>query len=442
MIKKKDFGDDFMWGVSTAAYQIEGSANTHGKGESIWDCFVKKRNRIYKNANANTACDFYNLYPQDISILYQLGIPNFRFSLSWSRIFPNGIGTISNKGVDYYDRLINFCLELGITPWITLYHWDIPQVLEKKGGWTNRDVIQWFSEYVAVCIQKYGDRVKYWMVLNEPIVFTGAGYFLGIHAPGKRGMNNFLRAVHHAALCQAEGARISKSIRSDIKVGTTHSFTHIDAFSEKDALAQTRVDAIVNRLFIEPLLGMGYPMNDVPFLRDMEKYIMQNDMKRLEHNMDFIGVQNYTREVVKHSYLMPYVKSKLVKATKREVETTVMNWEVFPASIYLILKKLNAYSNMPELIVTESGAAFTDEVVNGEVNDTKRKQYIENHLSMILSAKNEGVNVNGFFVWTLTDNFEWAEGYKPRFGLVYIDFDTQKRIIKSSGRWYGNFVKG
>lgn len=442
IITKQDFGDDFIWGISSAAYQVEGSGNSHGKGASIWDEFVKKRNRIYKNANANIACDFYNLYPLDISILYQLGIANFRFSLSWPRILPNGIGAVNPKGIDYYDRLIDFCLELGIAPWVTLYHWDLPHVLEQKGGWTNRDIIQWFSEFVSVCINKYGDRVKHWMVLNEPIVFTGAGYFLGVHAPGRKGVKNFLKSVHHAALCQAEGARVIRSIRSDMKVGTTHSFTHIEPFSAKDQAAQIRVDAIVNRLFIEPLLGLGYPMVDLPFLLDIEKYILQDDMKRLEHSMDFIGVQNYTREVVKHNYFMPYIKAKLVAATKRNVETTVMNWEVYPKSIYYILKKLQAYSNMPELIVTESGAAFADEVMNGEVNDIKRIHYIENHLSMILAAKKEGVNVNGYFVWTLTDNFEWAEGYKPRFGLVYVDHENQARIIKASGKWYGNFVKG
>ena len=370
-----------------------------------------------------------------------LNIPNFRFSLSWSRIIPNGIGPVNPKGIDFYNRVIDFCLDLGIEPWITLYHWDLPYELEKKGGWTNREIVNWFSEYVELCVKKFGDRVKHWMILNEPMVFTGAGYFLGIHAPGKKGLNNFLAAAHHAALCQAEGGRIIRSLQSNAKVGTTFSCSLIQPYRpiEKDIVAAKRVDTLLNRLFVEPLAGLGYPVKDLKLLHRLEPFVKDGDEAKLPFNMDFIGIQNYTREMVAWSYFTPFIWAKIVKANKRNVESTVMNWEVYPECIYEMLTKFSTYP-FKEIIVTENGAAFPDEVINGVVNDEERQLYLQQHIEQVLRAKKEGVNVNGYFVWSFTDNFEWAEGYHPRFGLVYIDFATQKRIVKSSGYWYSNLL--
>lgn len=440
---KEDFGNDFTWGVSTAAYQVEGAYNLHGKGLSIWDVFANQKGNIFQNQHGNTACDFYHRYAQDISLMRQLNITNFRFSISWSRLFPNGIGSVNKDGVDFYNRVIDFCLELGIKPWITLYHWDLPHELQKKGGWTNREIINWFSEYVACCINMFGDRVKHWMVLNEPMVFTGAGYFLGIHAPGKKGLNNFLSAAHHAAICQAEGGRIIKSLRSDNKAGTTFSCSYIEPFTNavKDHRAAIRVDALLNRMFIEPLIGLGYPSGELRLLNRIEQFVKDGDEAKLKFDMDFIGIQNYTREIVAASYLTPYVWSKIIKADKRNVERTEMNWEVYPEGIYHLLKKFAAYPNIKRLMVTENGAAFEDSVINDEVHDEKRVVFFQRYLAEVLKAKQEGVNVNGYFAWSFTDNFEWAEGYRPRFGLVHINYETQKRIIKSSGHWYGDFLK-
>jgi beta-glucosidase len=440
---KNEFGENFNWGVSTAAYQIEGAYNTHGKGPSIWDVFSNTKGKIHLDQNANTTCNFYNKYAEDIILMNALNITNYRFSISWSRVFPKGTGAVNYAGVAFYNRLIDFCLELNIQPWITLYHWDLPYELEKKGGWNNREVINWFAEYVSFCVKKFGDRVKHWMILNEPMVFTGAGYFLGIHAPGKKGMSNFLSASHHATLCQAEGARIIKSFYPDAKVGTTFSCSHIhpNTESEVDVSAAIKVDALLNRMFIEPLLGLGYPLKELKILQRIEKYIRPNDEAKLKFDMDFIGIQNYTREIVSHSYFMPFINAKIIKADKRNVETTTMNWEVYPESIYAMLKKVSAYKNVKEIIITENGAAFPDKEVNGVVNDAARINYLQNYLSEVLRAKKEGVKVNGYFVWSFMDNFEWAEGYKPRFGLVYIDFKTQKRIVKSSGYWYRDFLQ-
>ena len=291
---REDFGTDFKWGVSTAAYQIEGAHNIDGKGKSIWDEFANTKGKIFQNQNANASCNFYEHYSSDIALLYELNIPNFRFSLSWSRIMPTGRKVVNERGIDFYNRVIDFCLELGIEPWITLYHWDLPLELEKKGGWTNRDIIQWFSDYVALCIKAFGDRVKNWMILNEPMVFTGAGYFLGVHAPGKKGLTRFLSAVHHAALCQAEGGRIIRSLGSDLNIGTTFSCSHIDPHqpTEKDLKAAVKADALLNRIFVEPLLGLGYPVNELKILQRMETYIKSGDEQKLSVDMDFIGIQN------------------------------------------------------------------------------------------------------------------------------------------------------
>jgi len=442
-LHKSRFGGDFLWGVSTAAFQIEGAHDTDDKGLSVWDVFTSQKGRIKGSHHAQTACNFYHNYKDDVSLIKELNIPNFRFSLSWTRIMPTGQGQVSQKGIDYYNRLIDHLLECGIEPWVTLYHWDLPQELEIKGGWTSRESITWFVEYAEVCARYFGDRVKNWMVINEPSVFTGAGYFLGIHAPGRRGIKNYLKAVHHVTLATAEGARAIRAILPDANLGTTFSCTFVEPASdkEKDVAAAARVDTLLNRAFIEPILGLGYPDADLPVIRKMHRYIQPGDMERVAFDFDFIGIQCYTREVVKSSKLTPYVGAALVKADKRQVVTTEMGWEVYPPSIYHLIKKFDAYPQIKKLIITENGAAFPDAVIFGEVRDGRRTKYIKDHLQQVHKAKQEGARIHGYFVWSLTDNFEWAEGYTARFGLVHVDFETQKRTIKQSGRWFAQFLK-
>ncbi|HVY74896.1 MAG TPA: GH1 family beta-glucosidase [Puia sp.] len=438
---RSDFGNEFHWGVSTAAYQIEGAHDADGKGPSIWDVFSRQKKKILNNHHGNTACDFYNRYAGDLELLAALHIPNYRFSISWSRIFPSGIDKINQRGIDFYHRLIDRCLKLNITPWVTLYHWDLPQALERKGGWTNREILYWFSEYVACCIRNFGDRVPYWMVLNEPMVFTGAGYFLGVHAPGRKGLANFLSAAHHAALCQAEGGRIIRSLNAKLKIGTTFSYSHIEPYRqlERDYRAAKQTDALLNRMFIEPLLGMGYPVDSVKILRRIENYFKAGDESKLAFDMDFVGLQNYTRELVRYAPLMPFVKAKIIKASKRKAERTLMDWEVYPPAIYEALVRWSEYP-VKEIIVTENGAAFQDEPVDGRINDINRVNYLRDHIGQVLLAKQAGVPVNGYFIWTLMDNFEWAEGFHPRFGLIHVNFETQERIVKESGVWYRDFL--
>ena len=437
------FDNDFKWGVSTAAYQVEGGFDTDGKGKSIWDIFSNTKGKIVGNHHANQACDFYHRYAHDLSLMSQLYIPNHRFSLSWSRIIPNGVGAANPGGIDFYNRVIDFCLDVGIEPWITLYHWDLPDALEKKGGWTNREIISWFSDYVELCIKLFGDRVKRWMILNEPMVFTGAGYFLGVHAPGKKGLNSFLAAAHHAAMCQSEGGRIIRSMLPGSIIGTTFSCSYVEPARSSmiDNAAAKRVDTLLNRVFVEPLAGLGYPVHDLKLLNRLEPFVKDGDESKLAFNMDFIGVQNYTRELVAASWLRPLIWATIVKAEKRNVPTTVMNWEVYPECIYQMLLKFSQYKAFGEIIVTENGAAFNDLIEHGRIRDIERQAYLSDHIKQVWEAKKSGIKVNGYFVWSFTDNFEWAEGYRPKFGLVHVDFKTQKRIIKDSGYWYSKLIQ-
>jgi len=440
---KADFGSDFQWGVSTAAFQTEGAWDTGGKGLSIWDMFTRRKGKIKQGHRADIACDFYHRYREDVAFVKQMHIPNFRFSLSWPRILPSGTGTSNNEGLDFYDRLIDHSLEQGITPWMTLYHWDLPQVLQDKGGWTNRDMVAWLSEYAACVANRYGDRVKRWMVLNEPTVFTGAGYFFGVHAPGLTGLRHFFPAAHHAALAMGQVGRLLRSEIPDASIGSTFSCSSIHPASHRrrDVAAAKRADALINRLFIEPVLGMGYPVADLPALKGIEKYMQAGDDALLPFDFDFIGIQNYTREVVRHAYFVPYLKARIRPAKVRRVSSiTDMGWEVYPESIYEMIRKFGAYPNVPKIYVTENGAAFPDTVVNGQVADQQRVHYLQSHLAQVLRAKQEGHDVHGYFVWTLTDNFEWSEGYHPRFGLVHVEFNTQQRTLKDSGKWYGQFL--
>ncbi|MCF2442883.1 GH1 family beta-glucosidase [Dyadobacter sp. CY345] len=442
-ITASDFGADFRWGTATAAFQIEGAVAVDGRGPSIWDKFTKQNGKIKGGHHAEIACDFYNRYEDDLELVKELGFKEFRFSLSWSRILPTGTGEVNQKGIDFYNRVIDKCLDLGIEPWITLYHWDLPQALEDRGGWKNREIIDWFSEYVRLCATEFGDKVKNWIVLNEPTAVAGLGYTTGMHAPGKKGIFNFLPVVHHLALCNAEGGRIIRNLVHDAYIGTALSCSHVQAFTDKpkDVRAAQRADAIMNRLFVEPALGLGYPTDVFPFLNNIKRFTKPGDEEKLAFDFDFIGLQNYFRIIVKHSYFAPVLWLEEIPAKKRNVPLTVMGWEVAPDGMYDILRQFSNYSGVKEIIISENGAAFEDNPENGKVVDERRIQYFEDYLKSILKAKNEGVKVAGYLAWSLLDNFEWAEGYHPRFGLVYVNYETQERIVKESGKWFASFFK-
>ena len=444
---RPDFGAGFHWGAACAAYQVEGAWQQQGKGPSIWDDFVRRPRAIARGEHARVSTDFYHRYPADLDLAQSLGLTDFRFSAAWSRVLPEGTGAPNRRGLAFYDQLVDACLERELQPWLTVYHWDLPAALQQRGGWTNRAVVGWLADYAQLLARHLGDRVQHWMVLNEPMVFVGAGHALGVHAPGRRSLPAFLAAAHHAALAQAEGGRaLRAALPTSARIGTTFSCSYCTPARPGHApseAATRRVDALLNRLFAEPLLGRGYPLAELPLLHWLlRRYQRPGDAERLQFDFDFWGIQNYTREVVRPAPWLPLVGAALVPAAKRGVPTSEMGWEVYPESLYHMLKQYAALPGAPELIVTESGLSLPDQVVGGRVPDVARQAYLQAAIGQVLRARREGVRVQGYFPWSFTDNFEWAEGYRPRFGLVHVDYETQARIVKDSGRWYGEFLAG
>jgi len=440
---RKDFGEDFLWGVTISAFQNEGAHEHDGKGSSIWDVFTSRKGKIKDGKHAQVTTDFYNRYYDDLLIAKQMGFKVFRFSIAWSRILPKGMGEVNPAGIAFYHKVIDACTELGMIPYITLYHWDLPHALEVKGGWCHRGVIFAFEEYVRICIHAYGHKVKHWIVLNEPFGFTSLGYMLGVHAPGKFGLSYFFPAVHHALIAQASAARVIREQVEGAVIGTALSCSHIIPYTqtEPDILAAKKADALFNRLFLEPILGLGYPTDDFPLLRKIERrHGSWRDRDLLAFDFDFVGVQNYFPLVIRRNVFMPIVGVSEVKARSRRVPTTALGWEISGMGMYEILKKFNAYEGIRRLIVTESGAAFHDTLKDGKIADIERIRYFEEYMGAVLKAKQEGIPVDGYFVWTLTDNFEWAEGYNARFGLVHVDLETQQRTFKDSGHWFRDFL--
>ena len=438
-----DFGKDFLWGVATAAAQIEGAANSYGKGPSIWDTFAKRTGKTKKGHNPSEACDFYHRYQEDIALVKTLGFKVFRFSIAWARIFPLGRGQINQDGIRFYHNVIDECLKLDLIPMVTLYHWDLPEALAKEGGWTAFGINAWFNEYVAFCAKEYGNKVKHWVVINEPFGFTSLGYMLGVHAPGQTGVHNFFDAALHTAIAQAEGAKILRAEVKNAIIGTAFSCSEIVPYTQsaQDLLAAKRTDALMNRFFLEPVLGMGFPTADWEVL---EKFAISHStwryQERMKFDFDFIGLQNYFPLVIKYNAFIPVVQAWEVKAKNRRAPHTAMGWEINANSFYRIIKQFAAYPQVKNIMVTENGAYFQDHLVDGKINDQARIDYFKAYLAAMLKAKNEGVNITGYLAWTLMDNFEWAEGYQARFGLVHNDFKTQQRTIKQSGYWWQDFL--
>lgn len=443
MLSSQSFNKDFFWGVATAAAQIEGAYNIDGRGSSIWDVFSKKQGKIKSGHTPFHACDFYYRYKDDLLLTKALGFSVFRFSISWSRIFPEGKGKINKDGVAFYHKIIDECLKLDLIPFVTLYHWDLPYALEKEGGWTSTLFIQWFKQYVHFCAKEYGSKVKHWIVLNEPMGFTSLGYMLGKHAPGKTGMTNFLPAVHNALLAQAEGGRILRSGIKNAYIGTSFSCSEIMPFSEdqKDVDAANRMDVLLNRLFIEPSLGLGLPEDNFALMEKIHFHSKAwRNKNKFQFDFDFIGIQNYFPLTIRYNSLIPYIKASDVKAKTRKVPHTAMGWEINADCFYKTIRRFSSYDPSKDILITENGACFKDQLHNGIVDDLDRINYYEQYLAAMHRSIKEGIQVKGYFAWTLLDNFEWAEGYNTRFGLIHVDFNTQLRTIKNSGYWWRDFL--
>jgi len=452
------FPKGFFWGATTAAYQIEGAWKEDGKGESIWDRFSHTPGKIKNGDTGDVACDSYHRWREDIALLRAMNLNSYRFSISWPRIQPQGSGPANSpsnsKAIDYYSRLADALLEARIRPFVTLYHWDLPQPLEDAGGWPNRDTASRFADYVEQVARALGDRVSDWLLFNEPLAFTYKGYLDGQHAPGRTSILDFLRACHTVNLAQAAGFHALKSVRPSARVGTAFSMSACEpaTSSAEDRVAAERAHAITNLWFLEPALKGTYP-EALAFLPEIAMGIKSGDLDRMRAPLDFIGMNLYYRTIaaapsaverISHpkEWLFPV---KMMGGD--EGPKTDNGWEIWPQALYDTVTRITRDFNRPPIEITESGCAFNDGPsedgpgndgpgASGVIRDTRRIAYHQQYLQALARAMADGADVRGYHAWTLMDNFEWAEGFSQRFGLAYVDFKTQQRTLKDSGRWY------
>jgi beta-glucosidase len=448
------FPPGFLWGAATAAYQIEGAASEGGRTPSIWDTFSRVPGRVVDGHTGDVACDHYHRYQDDVRLMADMGLQSYRLSLSWPRVQPGGRGPINQDGLDFYHRLVDELLASDIQPWITLYHWDLPQPLEDEGGWPARDTAGRFADYAALLHGALGDRVRYWTTFNEPWCSAFLGYAGGVHAPGREDASAAVSAAHHLMLGHGLAVQAMRAQRSDSQLGITLNLypvtPHSDAPQDHDAAR--RIDGLANRLFLEPLLLGRYPDDVVEDLRKISDFghVRPGDLATVATGMDVLGVNYYSRHVVGGAddggdgeYASPsWPGCERVRFHSQGLPVTAMGWEIDASGLLETLRRINdEYTDLP-LYVTENGAAFEDEVgPDGTVDDPQRRDYIEQHLRACHQAINEGVPLRGYFAWSLLDNYEWSWGYTRRFGMVYVDYPTQRRIPKSSGRWYAEVTR-
>ena len=445
------FPDGFLWGAATAAYQIEGAPDADGKGPSIWDTFSHTPGKVFHGETGVVACDSYHRYPEDIAMLQRLGVGAYRFSLSWPRIQPDGRGPANQQGLDYYHRLVDALLDKGITPVITLYHWDLPQALQDKGGWAMRDIAEIFADYAAMAGEALGDRVHRWITLNEPWVVAHVGYRDGRHAPGETDPAKAVAANHHLLLAHGRAVRALRAASpSPAQIGITLNLDVARPVSPAAADMAAELEARMNGAYLDPLMRGAYPERltaefspaKVPGL------VHDGDFDVIRAPMDFLGVNFYAPHYVG---IRPdgeprrgeqLIGPDVVLVQPEGMPVTAMNWLVDSSSIYELMTRLRDATDGLPLYITENGSAWYDYVTqDGTVEDYERLSYLRDHLAALHAAIADGVNLRGYFVWSLMDNFEWAEGYAKRFGLVYVDFGTQQRILKRSGEFYARVVR-
>ncbi len=444
------FPSGFLWGTATASYQIEGGVDEGGRGESIWDRFAHTPGRILNGDTGDVAADHYHRYREDVALMRELGLNAYRFSLAWPRLQPDGAGPLSIDGLGFYERLVDELLGAGIRPWVTLYHWDLPQALEEAGGWPVRDTALRFADYAVAVHERLADRVDDWTTLNEPWCSAFLGYASGHHAPGRAEPAASVAAAHHLLLGHGTAVAAMREARPEQHYGITLNLYPVTSVSDDadDADAARRVDGLSNRLFLDPVLRGQYP-DDVR--GDLEPiagsaFIADGDSAAIASAIDFLGVNYYSRHVVRAARAgdasggarrePAWVGASDVEKLDTGKPKTRMGWEIDPTGLYDVLRRVTDEYDAPPLYVTENGAAFVDEVTSdGEVHDTDRTAYLDAHFRAARMAIDDGVDLRGYFVWTLIDNFEWSWGFDRRFGVVHVDFATQQRTIKDSGRW-------
>jgi len=440
---RQDFPADFRWGVSTSSFQIEGAAREDGKGESIWDRFCREPGRIRDGSNGDVACDHYHRWPQDLDMAKALGVNAYRFSIAWPRILPGGRGAVNEAGLAFYDRLVDGMLARGLDPWATLYHWDLPQALQEQGGWTARATVDAFLEYADIVTRRLGDRVTHWITHNEPWCSCMMGYWEGVHAPGGSSLPDALQACHHVLLSHGLAVPLIRRNVPGADVGITLSLHPITAASGSaaDTAAAQRHDGLRNRWFLDPLFGRGYPADALALLGDAAPRVAAGDLDAIATPTDFLGVNYYFPEQVADDPRASHSPMRARLVEKAGVERTGFGWEVSPQGLVDLLTRLQRDYAPPVIQLTENGSTFEDVLTpEGRVHDAQRLSYLQRHLAALKQAVEAGVPVKGYFAWSLLDNFEWAEGYLRRFGLAYVDYATQQRTLKDSGRWYGQFL--
>ncbi len=440
-LHRSQFPNHFLFGAATSSYQIEGAANLDGRSPSIWDTFAHSAGRTKNGDTGDVACDHYHRYLEDTDLMQQLNFNAYRFSTSWSRVLPEGRGRINQAGIDFYSRLVDSLLERGIEPWLTLYHWDLPQALEDKGGWGARDTAFAFAEYAQTMATHLGDRVKNWFTHNEPWCTAFLGHQIGMFAPGKKDPALALQVAHHLLLSHGLAIPAIRSASSQAKVGAALNLwtVHPASESEADILAAKRYDGFSNRWFLDPLYRQSYPADMLELYAGHAPKIEAGDMGIIATPTDFLGVNYYIRMVVANDSSNPYLGTKTVLPP--DSQYTDFNWEVYPDGLRECLERVQSEYNPKALYITENGACYDDDInAEGVVADHKRQKYLEQHLEAAHQARSNGAKLEGYFAWSLMDNFEWAEGYSRRFGLVHVDFKTQKRTPKLSAHWYKNFL--
>jgi beta-glucosidase len=436
------FPKGFQWGTATASYQIEGAWREDDKGESIWDRFAHTPGKIKGGHTGDVACDSYHRFGEDIALMRAMHQTSYRFSIAWPRIQPSGSGPANPKGLDYYRRLVDALLAAGIRPFPTLYHWDLPQALEERGGWPERDTAGRFADYAETVVRALGDRVSSWMIFNEPNIFTVMGYLAGIHAPGRRDPDAFLRATHTVNLAQAEAFRAMRAVRPDAVIGTAFNMSACEpeGDGEADRAAAERWHAFVNLWFLETALRGRYP-DAFPAGVPLDKMgVRAGDLDRIRAPLDFLGINLYTRSIVRHHEADRVGLKALAVGPLggSQGPKTDFGWEVWPKALYDVLMRITRDYGRPVIEVTENGCSYGDGPdAKGVIHDTRRIEFYRGYLQAVSDAIEQGADVRGYHAWTLLDNFEWSEGFEQRFGLTWVDFPTGKRTLKASGRWYG-----
>jgi beta-glucosidase len=445
------FPAGFLWGAATSAYQIEGAADADGRGESIWDRFCRTPGKVEQGANGDVACDHYHRWREDVALMRELGLKAYRFSISWPRVIPSGRGPVNPKGLDFYSRLVDALLEAGITPFPTLFHWDLPQRLQDEGGWPSRSTAEAFEGYVEAVARRLGDRVRHWITLNEPWCAGLLSHQVGRHAPGWTNWQAALAASHHLLLAHGRALPIVRAHVGNAEVGIALNLTPAEPASPSgpDHDACRHFDGYFNRWFLDPLHGRHYPadmLSDYVSLgrlpKDWNALVQPGDLEAIAAPMEFLGVNYYNRAVVRSESVGEADNLPCTVFLAPESEWTEMGWEVHPEGLYRILSRVHLTYGPRRILVTENGASWSDAPgPDGRVRDERRRLFVKEHLRAARRAIAAGVPLHGYFLWSLLDNFEWERGYSQRFGIVWVDYATQQRVPKDSGLWYRRVIQ-